>query len=265
MSFDDRAAIFLRAADLLAGPWRATLNAATMLGQAKTVQQAEIDAACELIDFWRFNVGFAREILANQPISSPGVWNRTDYRPLDGFVYAITPFNFTAIAGNLPSAPALLGNTVLWKPSPTQQFAAHFTMQLLRAAGLPPGVINLLPGDGMAVSDVALAHPDLAGIHFTGSTTTFQHLWQTVGRQHRELPQPTRGWWGRPAARTSSSPTPAPTRTCCARRWSGARSSTPGRSARRPPGRTSPAASGTGCATTWSPRPRPWPSGTSGT
>ena len=181
MSFDDRASIFLRAADLLAGPWRATLNAATMLGQGKTVQQAEIDSACELIDFWRFNVAFAREILANQPISVAGVWNRTDYRPLDGFVYAITPFNFTAIAGNLPSAPALLGNTVLWKPSPTQQFAAHFTMQLLRAAGLPPGVINLLPGDGVAVSAVALTHPELAGIHFTGSTTTFQHLWQTVG------------------------------------------------------------------------------------
>jgi 1-pyrroline-5-carboxylate dehydrogenase len=181
MSFDDRAAIFLRAADLLAGPWRATLNAATMLGQGKTVQQAEIDAACELIDFWRFNVGFAREILANQPTSTSGTWNRTDYRPLDGFVYAITPFNFTAIAGNLPSAPALLGNTVLWKPSPTQQLAAHFTMRLLEAAGLPPGVINLLPGDGLAVSAVALAHADLAGIHFTGSTRTFQHLWQTVG------------------------------------------------------------------------------------
>jgi 1-pyrroline-5-carboxylate dehydrogenase len=181
MSFDDRAAIFLRAADLLAGPWRATLNAATMLGQGKTVQQAEIDAACELIDFWRFNVAFAREVLANQPISSPGVWNRTDYRPLDGFVYAITPFNFTAIAANLPSAPALMGNTVLWKPSPTQQFAAQFTMELLQAAGLPPGVINLLPGDGVAVSEVALTHPELAGIHFTGSTTTFQHLWQAVG------------------------------------------------------------------------------------
>jgi 1-pyrroline-5-carboxylate dehydrogenase len=181
MSFDDRAAIFLRAADLLAGSWRSTLNAATMLGQGKTVQQAEIDAACELIDFWRFNVSFAREILANQPISSPGVWNRTDYRPLDGFVYAITPFNFTAIAGNLPTAPALMGNTVLWKPSPTQQLAAHFTMRLLEAAGLPPGVVNLLPGDGVAVSEVALAHPDLAGIHFTGSTRTFQHLWQTVG------------------------------------------------------------------------------------
>ena len=138
ISFDDRAAIFLRAADLLAGPWRATLNAATMLGQGKTVQQAEIDAACELIDFWRFNVAFAREILANQPISSPGVWNRTDYRPLDGFVYAITPFNFTAIAGNLPSAPALMGNTVIWKPSPTQQFAAHFTMRCCRPPGCRP-------------------------------------------------------------------------------------------------------------------------------
>ena len=181
LSFDDRAAIFLRAADLLAGPWRATLNAATMLGQGKTVQQAEIDAACELIDFWRFNVGFARQILADQPISSPGVWNRTDYRPLDGFVYAITPFNFTAIAGNLPTAPALMGNTVIWKPSPTQQLAAHFTMEVLEEAGLPPGVINLLPGDGLAVSAVALEHPDLAGIHFTGSTATFQRLWQTVG------------------------------------------------------------------------------------
>jgi len=181
LSFEDRAAVFLRAADLLAGPWRDTLNAATMLGQGKTIQQAEIDAACELIDFWRFNVAFGSQILAEQPISSPGMWNRADYRPLEGFVYAVTPFNFTAIAGNLPTAPALMGNTVLWKPSPTQQFAAHFTMRLLEAAGLPPGVINLLPGDGVAVSDVALSHPDLAGIHFTGSTETFQHLWQTVG------------------------------------------------------------------------------------
>ena len=179
-SFDQRAAIFLRAADLLAGPWRDTLNAATMLGQGKTVQQAEIDAACELIDFWRFNVAFARELLTDQPISSPGVWNRTDYRPLEGFVYAITPFNFTAIAGNLPTAPALMGNTVLWKPSPTQQLAAHLTMELLIAAGLPAGVINLLPGDGIAVSEVALAHRDLAGIHFTGSTPTFKKLWRGV-------------------------------------------------------------------------------------
>ncbi len=179
--FDERAAIFLRAADLLAGPWREKLCAATMLGQSKSAYQAEIDAACELIDFWRFNVGFAREIQAEQPISARGVWNRTDYRPLEGFVYAITPFNFTAIAGNLPSAPALMGNTVVWKPSPTQMFAAYLTMQLLEAAGLPPGVINLLAGDGIAVSDVALADPRLAGIHFTGSTATFQHLWREVG------------------------------------------------------------------------------------
>jgi 1-pyrroline-5-carboxylate dehydrogenase len=181
LSFEQRAAVFLRAADLLAGPWRDTLNAATMLGQGKTVQQAEIDAACELIDFWRFNVAFARRIFEDQPISSPGVWNKTDYRPLEGFVYAITPFNFTAIAGNLPTSAALMGNVVIWKPSPTQQFAAHFTMRLLEAAGLPSGVINMLPGDGIEVSDVALHHPALAGIHFTGSTKTFQHLWQRVG------------------------------------------------------------------------------------
>ena len=181
LSFDDRAAIFLKAADLLCGPWRATLNAATMLGQSKTAQQAEIDAACELADFWRFNVHFARQILAEQPISGPGVWNRTDHRPLEGFVYAITPFNFTAIAANLPTAPALMGNTVLWKPSVTQQFSAHFLMRLLEAAGLPPGVINLVTGSGIPVSEVALRHPDLAAIHFTGSTKTFQHLWRTVG------------------------------------------------------------------------------------
>jgi 1-pyrroline-5-carboxylate dehydrogenase len=181
MSFDDRAAIFLKAADLLSGPWRDTLNAATMLGQAKTAIQAEIDAACELIDFWRYNVAFAREIHAQQPTSSPGVWNRTDHRPLEGFVYAITPFNFTAIAANLPTAPALMGNVVVWKPSPTQQFSAHFTMRLLEEAGLPPGVINMLPGDGLAVSEVALTHPEMTGIHFTGSTATFQRLWRTVG------------------------------------------------------------------------------------
>jgi 1-pyrroline-5-carboxylate dehydrogenase len=181
LSFDDRAAVFLKAADLLAGPWRQTLNAATMLGQSKTAQQAEIDAACELIDFLRFNVHFARQIMAEQPESSPGVWNRTDHRPLEGFVYAITPFNFTAIAGNLPTAPALMGNTVVWKPSPTQQFAAHFVMRLLEAAGLPAGVINMVTGDGIPVSEVALADRDLAGIHFTGSTPVFQHLWRTVG------------------------------------------------------------------------------------
>ncbi|MET0740026.1 MAG: aldehyde dehydrogenase family protein, partial [Candidatus Nanopelagicales bacterium] len=157
LAFDDRAAILLKAADLLAGPWRETLNGATMLGQSKTVTQAEIDSACELIDFWRFNVAFARQILAEQPQSSRGVWNRTDHRPLEGFVYAITPFNFTAIAGNLPTAPALMGNTVVWKPAITQQFAAHFIMALLEEAGLPPGVINMVTGDGIAVSEVALA------------------------------------------------------------------------------------------------------------
>src|SRR6478736_2765852 len=181
LSFDDRAAVILRAADLLSGPWRETLAAATMLGQSKTAYQAEIDTPCELIDFWRFNVHFARQILTEQPVSAPGVWNRVDHRPLEGFVYAITPFNFTAIAGNLPTAPALMGNTVVWKPSPTQQFAAHFLMRLLEAAGLPDGVINMVTGDGIAVSDVALASPDLAGIHFTGSTPVFQHLWRTVG------------------------------------------------------------------------------------
>jgi len=181
LSFDDRAAVFLRAADLLAGPWRATLNAATILGQSKSVFQAEIDAACELIDFWRYNVAFARQLLAEQPASSAGTWNRMEYRPLEGFVLAITPFNFTSIAGNLPTAPALLGNVVVWKPSPTQQLSAHYLMALLEAAGLPPGVINMVTGDGQAVSRVALAHPDLAGIHFTGSTGTFQHLWRTVG------------------------------------------------------------------------------------
>jgi 1-pyrroline-5-carboxylate dehydrogenase len=181
LPFDERAAVFLRAAELLSGPWRDTLNAATMLGQSKTAQQAEIDAACELIDFWRFNVHFARQILAEQPLSGPGVWNRADHRPLEGFVYAVTPFNFTAIAGNLPTAPALMGNTVLWKPAPTQQFAAHQLMRLLEAAGLPPGVINMVTGSGVPVSEVALRHRDLAGIHFTGSTRVFQHLWRTVG------------------------------------------------------------------------------------
>ncbi|QKE85475.1 L-glutamate gamma-semialdehyde dehydrogenase [Arthrobacter sp. NEB 688] len=182
LSFDDRAAILLKAADLLAGPWRARLNAATMLGQSKTAYQAEIDAACELVDFWRFNVHFARQIMAEQPpANSPGVWNRSDHRSLEGFVYAVTPFNFTAIAGNLPTAPALMGNTVVWKPSPTQQLAAQLTMELLEEAGMPPGVINLVTGDGVAVSDVVLSHPDFAGLHFTGSTATFQSLWRTIG------------------------------------------------------------------------------------
>ncbi|QDO89218.1 L-glutamate gamma-semialdehyde dehydrogenase [Ornithinimicrobium ciconiae] len=182
MDFDDRAAILLRAAELLAGPWRARLNAATMLGQSKTSYQAEIDSACELIDFWRFNVHFGRQILADQPIrNAPGVWNRTDQRPLEGFVYAVTPFNFTAISGNLPTAPALMGNTVLWKPATTQQRAATVVLEVLEEAGLPPGVINMVTGHGVEVSDVALGHRDLAGIHFTGSTRVFQMLWGQVG------------------------------------------------------------------------------------
>ncbi len=181
LSFDDRAAIFLKAADLLSGPWRQVINAATVLGQSKSAFQAEIDSACELIDFWRYNVHYARRLLAEQPASAPGAWNRLEYRPLEGFVLAITPFNFTSIAANLPTAPALMGNVVVWKPSPTQQLSAHYLMRLLEAAGLPPGVINMVTGDGAAVSEVALPHADLAGIHFTGSTGTFQHLWRTVG------------------------------------------------------------------------------------
>jgi len=182
LSFDDRAAILLKAADLLAGPWRARIVAATMLGQSKTCYQAEIDGACELIDFWRFNVHFARQVMADQPpANSRGVWNRVDYRPLEGFVYAITPFNFTAIAGNLPTAPALMGNTVVWKPSSSQQLAAQLTMELLEEAGMPPGVINMVTGHGVNVSKVVLSSPELAGIHFTGSTPLFQSLWQQVG------------------------------------------------------------------------------------
>jgi 1-pyrroline-5-carboxylate dehydrogenase len=181
LSFDDRAAIFLKAAELLAGPWRQVINASTILGQSKSVYQAEIDAACELIDFWRYNVHYGRRLLSEQPANGPGAWNRLEYRPLEGFVLAISPFNFTSIAANLPSAPALMGNVVIWKPSPTQQLSAHYLMRLLEAAGLPPGVINMVTGDGSAVSTVAVRHPDLAGVHFTGSTGTFQHLWRTVG------------------------------------------------------------------------------------
>jgi 1-pyrroline-5-carboxylate dehydrogenase len=179
--WEDRAAVFLRAAELLAGPWRQTLNAATMLGQSKTAHQAEIDAACELIDFWRFNVQYMTRIYAEQPISSPGVWNRLEYRPLEGFVFAVTPFNFTSIAGNLPTSAALMGNTVVWKPASTAAVSAHFLMQLFEEAGLPPGVINLIYGSGAAVGDPALASEHLAGIHFTGSTPVFQGMWRTVG------------------------------------------------------------------------------------
>jgi 1-pyrroline-5-carboxylate dehydrogenase len=179
--WEERAAVLLRASELLAGPWRATLNAATMLGQSKTAHQAEIDSACELIDFWRFNVQYMTRIYAEQPISSPGVWNRLEYRPLEGFVFAVTPFNFTAIAGNLPTSVALMGNTVVWKPASTAAYSAHFLMKLYEEAGLPPGVINLVYGAGAAVGDPAMASPDLAGIHFTGSTGVFHDMWKTVG------------------------------------------------------------------------------------
>src|SRR5690349_13368725 len=181
LPWEDRAAVFLRAAELLAGPWRQTLNAATMLGQSKTAHQAEIDSACELIDFWRFNVKYMTRIYEEQPISSPGVWNRLEYRPLEGFVFAVTPFNFTAIAGNLPTSAALMGNTVVWKPASTAAVSAHFLMKLFEEAGLPPGVINLVYGSGAAVGDPALANEHLAGIHFTGSTPVFQGMWKTVG------------------------------------------------------------------------------------
>jgi len=185
MGWHDRAAIFLRAADLLAGPYRMTLNAATMLGQSKTAHQAEIDAACELIDFWRFNVAWAEEIYREQPRSAPGVWNRLEHRALEGFVFAVTPFNFTSIGGNLPTAPAIMGNTVVWKPASSALYSAHFIMEVLEAAGLPPGVINMVPGAGADVGDPALAAPALAGIHFTGSTATFQGMWETVGQNIR--------------------------------------------------------------------------------
>lgn len=181
-TWEERASVFLKAADLLAGPWRDTINAATMLGQSKTVYQSEIDAACEMTDFFRFNVSFARELLAEQPISSPGMWNQSEYRSLEGFVYAVTPFNFTAIGGNLPTAPALMGNTVLWKPASSAMLSAWYTLQLLHEAGLPKGVINFLPGDAAMISQIALTHPDLAGVHFTGSTGVFNSMWSTIGQ-----------------------------------------------------------------------------------
>jgi 1-pyrroline-5-carboxylate dehydrogenase len=181
MPWEDRAAIFLRAAELLAGPWRATLNAATMLNQSKTVHQAEIDAACELIDFWRFNPQFMLRIYGEQPISGPGTWNRMEYRPLEGFVFAVTPFNFTSIGGNLPTSPALMGNTVVWKPASTAAVSAYWIMRLLEEAGLPPGVINLVYGEGATIGAAALASEHLAGVHFTGSTPVFQSMWKTIG------------------------------------------------------------------------------------
>ena len=183
MAWTDRAAIFIKAAELLAGPFRDRMNAATMLGQSKNTFQAEIDAACEMIDFFRFNAHFQAQVYADQPISPPGVWNKVEYRPLEGFVFAVTPFNFTSIAANLAAAPALMGCTVLWKPAPTQMLSAGVIMELFEAAGLPPGVINLVPGDGADVGDPVLASEWLSGLHFTGSTATFQHLWKTIGQQ----------------------------------------------------------------------------------
>ncbi len=180
MDWTDRAAVFLKAAELLAGPRRQVLNAATVLGQSKTIFQAEIDSACETIDFWRWNVAFAQEIYGQQPVSSPGIWNRVEHRPLEGFVFAVTPFNFTAIAANLPTAPAIMGNVVLWKPASTAVLSGWHLLQLLQEAGLPPGVVNFLPGAGRDVGDPVLAHPDFAGIHFTGSTAVFQEMWRTM-------------------------------------------------------------------------------------
>jgi 1-pyrroline-5-carboxylate dehydrogenase len=192
MPFEARAAIFLKAADLLAGDWRWTLNGATMLNQSKNMHQAEIDSACELIDFYRFNPHFAAEIYASQPSSVRGAWNRLQYRPLEGFVYAVTPFNFTAIAGNLPAAPALMGNTVVWKPSATAMLSAHYIMKLLEKAGLPPGVINMVTGDPVGISDAVMSSPDFAGLHFTGSTAVFQSLWSASARnlsKYRSYPR----------------------------------------------------------------------------
>ena len=180
MPWEARASIFLKAAEMLSGAWRYTLNAATMLGQAKTVFQAEIDSACELIDFWRFNVAYMTELMSEQPISSKGVWNRVEYRALEGFIFAVTPFNFTAIAGNLPTAPAMLGNVCLWKPASSSIYSSYFVMKLLMEAGLPAGVINFVPGAGSEVGDIVMSSPDLAGVHFTGSTAVFKDMWQKI-------------------------------------------------------------------------------------
>ena len=192
LPWEERAAVFLRAAELLSGPWRSTLVAATMLNQSKTAHQAEIDAACEVIDFWRFNVQFMTRIYEEQPVSSPGVWNRMEYRPLEGFVFAISPFNFTAIGANLVSSPAVMGDVVLWKPASTAALSSYWTLKLLEEAGLPPGVVNFLPGSGAAVGDPVIASEHLAGIHFTGSTEVFHSIWKTVGEnidRYRNYPR----------------------------------------------------------------------------
>ena len=181
MPWQERASIFLKAADLIAGPYRAKLNAATMLAQSKNAYQAEIDAVCELVDFLRYNVQFMSEIYEDQPISDDGMWNRIEHRPLEGFIFALTPFNFTAIAGNLPSAPAMLGNTVVWKPATSQIYSAQLIMRIFEEAGLPAGVINLIYTDGRTTGDVVFSHRDFGGLHFTGGTSTFEHLWKTIG------------------------------------------------------------------------------------
>jgi 1-pyrroline-5-carboxylate dehydrogenase len=180
-AFEDRAAVILKAAELLTTTWRDTINAATMLGQSKTAYQAEIDAAAELVDFWRFNAHYAQELLDEQPLSDHTMWNQLEYRGLEGFVYAVTPFNFTSIGGNLPTAPALMGNTVIWKPASSAMYSAYYLMKLYEAAGMPPGVINFVPGDAAMISKVLLSHPDLAGVHFTGSTEVFNNMWKTIG------------------------------------------------------------------------------------
>ncbi len=189
LPWQERASIFLKAADLLCGPWRDTINAATMLGQSKTCFQAEIDAACELADFWRFNVGYMKQLFEEQPGSGPGMWNRLEQRPLDGFVLAITPFNFTSIAGNLPTAPAMLGNTTLWKPSSTSILSNYYLMKLLEEAGLPSGVVNFIPGPGSTIGDVTMSDRRLGGVHFTGSTGVFQTIWKTVGNNIQNYAQ----------------------------------------------------------------------------
>jgi 1-pyrroline-5-carboxylate dehydrogenase len=206
-TLEERAAVFLRAAELLATSWRPTLNAATMLGQSKTVFQAEIDAASEQIDFWRFNAHFAQELYREQPLSTPATWNQLEYRALEGFVYAVTPFNFTSIAGNLPTAPALMGNTVVWKPASSAMLSAYYLLKLLEAAGLPPGVINFVPGDAVQISRTLLDSPSLAGVHFTGSTAVFQDIWRTTAanlERYRTYRPTRRSWrWRLPAAVSS--------------------------------------------------------------
>ena len=190
--WEDRAAVMLRAAELLATSWRATLNAATMLGQSKTAFQAEIDAASEMVDFWRFNTYFAQELYGEQPISGPGVWNQMEYRPIEGFVYAVSPFNFTAIGGNLTTAPALMGNTVVWKPASSAMLSGYYTLKLLETAGMPPGVINFIPGDARQISNQLLDSPELGGVHFTGSTEVFQGMWRKIGEniaRYRSYPR----------------------------------------------------------------------------